>query len=111
MAPSGEETEDCLPVGVKKLTMSSLKNSPSFDMAFRFTYLLYTYIADKCMHCSIDFLVINVSKRFFATSIKNNKLFELVCKIPWAFMDMERLMVENGNDYEFTEKTHKATAF
>ena len=111
MAPSGEETEDCLSVGVKKLTMSSPKNIPSFDMAFRLPYLLYTYMEDECMHCSIDFLVMNVLKTFFATRMKNNKLFDIVCKIPRAFTEMERLMMENGNYYKFTKKTHKATAF
>lgn len=96
-----------LSVGMENMSVSN----NNFNMGFNFPYFMYTYTSQDRKRCSIDFVVLGINQKNLRLTVKKNNVFELGCMVPRVFLDRERLRSMNQNVPNFSDDTHKSTAF
>lgn len=83
-----------------------------FSFVFTFPYLLYTYKEGGRNRCAIDFLVIAMGQEFYRPLVpRGGKELQVGMVLPKFFVKKDRVMQAHGDDENFTDDTHKATAF
>ena len=66
---------------------------------------------DELRNCSIYLPVMYFSKILLQSKMKNNKVFDMVCKVYWDFMGKEHILSTNDNYVKFIENKNKANVF
>ena len=94
----------------QQLAKMTISKKP-YSMDIQCPYIVYEYLDYGKTVATIDFLVPNQHRRFFALEILDNKQLQLKITVPDLFYDPARLMLQCGHKRNFHKNSAKATVF